>query len=199
MIAGLLLFPGAGSDAAHPSLIAVERAVQPLAVARVDFPYRLAGRRIPDRAPVLVRAIHAAVDDVCRRWSCDPENLVIGGRSMGGRMCSMAVAGFDGDDRVTQPASPALRVGGLVCIGYPLHPPRQPQKLRVVHLPHIAAPSLFISGTRDDFATPDELRRHLAQVPAAVQVRWVDGGRHDLRGSDDVVAGFVADWISTLK
>lgn len=118
---------------------------------------------------------------------------------MGGRMCSMAVAGFDGDERAEQPAAAALRVAGLVCIGYPLHPPRQPQRLRVAHLPHVRAPSLFVSGTRDDFATPDELRHHLAVVPAAVQVQLVDGGRHDLRGSDDVVARIVAEWISSLQ
>lgn len=199
MIAGLLLFPGAGSDAAHSSLMAIERAVQPLPVARIDFPYRLAGRRTPDRAPVLVRAVREAVDDACRRWSCEPGHLVIGGRSMGGRMCSMVVAGFDGNERVAQPSFPGLRVAGLVCVGYPLHPPRQPQKLRVAHLPHLVVPSLFVSGTRDEFATPDELRHHLAPVSAPVQVQLVEGGRHDLRGRDDVVAEVVADWIRSLN
>lgn len=118
---------------------------------------------------------------------------------MGGRMCSLVVAGFDGNDRVPQPAVAGLRVAGLVCIGYPLHPPRQPGKLRVAHLPHIAVPSLFVSGTRDEFASPDELRRHTAKLPATVQIELVEGGRHDLRGHDDAVAGMVATWVQGLN
>ena len=166
---------------------------------RVDFAYRRLGRKLPDRAPVLIRAVREAVDDACRAWSCAPTQIVIGGRSMGGRMCSMAVAGFDGNDRsegASQPADAPLQVGGLVCISYPLHPPKQPAKLRIAHLPQVRVPSLFVSGTRDEFATPAELGEHLAVVPVAPIVRWVEGARHDLRGHDDHVAGIVASVVA---
>ena len=198
-IQGVVLFPGAGSSADHPSLVAIATALAPLPVIRVDFAYRRLGRKIPDRAPVLIRAVREAIDDACRAWSCAPTQLVIGGRSMGGRMCSMAVAGFDGDDRkngASQPADVPLQVGGLVCISYPLHPPKQPAKLRIAHLPQVRVPSLFVSGTRDEFATPAELGEHLAVVPVAPIVRWVEGARHDLRGHDDHVAGIVASVVA---
>jgi predicted alpha/beta-hydrolase family hydrolase len=199
MIRGVVMFPGAGSSADHASLVAIESVLSPLAVARVDFLYRRAGKKLPDRAPVLVRAVRDAVADACQRWSCAPSDVVIGGRSMGGRMCSLAVAGFDGDDRNAQPAAEPLAVAGLVCIAYPLHPPKQPMKLRTAHLPHVAAPSLFVSGTRDEFASTDELTSHLAVMPRAPEVHFVDGARHDLRGKDDAVARLVAEWVRGLR
>lgn len=166
---------------------------------RVDFPYRRAGRRAPDRAPVLVRAVRDAVAEACRQWTCTPAELVIGGRSMGGRMCSLAVAGFDGNDRATQPADEPLRVAGLVCVSYPLHPPAQPQKLRTAHFARLTVPSLFVSGTKDDFGTPEEIRHHLAVLPTEPDLHFVESGRHDLRGKDAVVAGLVAAWLRGLR
>lgn len=198
-VRGLVLFPGAGSSADHSSLLAIESALTPLPVMRVDFPYRLAGRRAPDRAPVLVRAVRDAVQLACERWSCTSDELVIGGRSMGGRMCSMAAAGFDGNGRSPQPAEEPLGVAAVVCVSYPLHPPRQPATLRVEHLPHMNVPSLFVSGTRDEFATPEELQMHLAVMPLAPEVHFIDGGRHDLRGKDDAVATIVARWLLHLS
>jgi len=194
-----VLFPGAGSSADHSSLVEIERVLHPLPVMRVDFPYRRAGRRAPDRAPVLVRAVRDAVAEACRQWTCTPADLVIGGRSMGGRMCSLAVAGFDGNDRATQPADEPLRVAGLVCVSYPLHPPAQPQKLRTAHFARLTVPSLFVSGTKDDFGTPEEIRHHLAVLPTEPDLHFVEGGRHDLRGKDAVVAGLVAAWLRGLR
>lgn len=194
-----MLFPGAGSSADHSSLVEIERVLHPLPVMRVDFPYRRAGRRAPDRAPMLVRAVRDAVAEACRQWTCTPAELVIGGRSMGGRMCSLAVVGFDGNDRATQPADEPLRVAGLVCVSYPLHPPAQPQKLRTAHFARLAVPSLFVSGTKDDFGTPEEIRHHLAVLPTEPDLHFVEGGRHDLRGKDAVVAGLVAAWLRGLR
>lgn len=194
-IRGVLLFPGAGSGADHPALVALEQQLAPLPVLRVDFAYRRAGRRLPDRAPVLISEVHAAVRAACEQWACTPIELVIGGRSMGGRMCAMAVAGFDGNEHVAQPAQPPLRVGGLICISYPLHPPKQPAKLRIAHLPYVRVPALFVSGTRDEFATPAELGFHLQVMPIVPDVQWVDGARHDLRGHDATVAALVARWL----
>ena len=166
---------------------------------RIDFPYRRSGRKLPDRAPVLVQAVHDAVREACDRWSCQPHDLVIGGRSMGGRMCSLAVAGFDGSNRTDQPIAPPLGVAGLVCVAYPLHPPKQPEKLRIAHLPEVRVPSLFVSGSRDEFATPDELVTHLAAVPVAPTLRMIEGARHDLRGKDAEVATIVAGWVHGLE
>ena len=193
------MFPGAGSSADHSSLVEMQRVLHPLPVMRVDFPYRRAGRRAPDRAPVLVRAVHDAVTEACKQWSCSPADLVIGGRSMGGRMCSMAVAGFDGNDRATQPALEPLGVAGLVCVSYPLHPPAQPQKLRTAHFSGIVVPSLFVSGTKDEFGSPDELRHHLAVLPTKPEMQFIEGGRHDLRGKDAQVAELLAAWVQGLR
>jgi predicted alpha/beta-hydrolase family hydrolase len=189
----LLLFPGAGSSASNPSLVAIEQAVAPLPVARADFPYRLAGRKAPDRAPVLLASVreHAAalVADAHVRAS----RLVLGGRSMGGRMCSMAVAGgTPGDD------GPPLPARALVLISYPLHPPGQPTKLRVEHLPRLDLPVLFIQGTRDPFGGPDELPEWTATIPGPVTTHWIENKGHDLKGADATIAQVVAGWLREL-
>ena len=95
--AAVLLTPGAGSDRHHPALVAIEAALAPLPVERLDFPYRRAGRRAPDRAPKLVAAVVEAAQVLTRKAGVAPERLVLGGRSMGGRMCSMAVASSNSD------------------------------------------------------------------------------------------------------
>ena len=185
--AGLLLTPGAGTGADHPGLLAIEGAVHrslpSVAVVRQDFPYRLAGRRAPDRAPVLVDAVRAAVAKLRATLPADAP-IVIGGRSMGGRMCSMAIA--EGET-----------VDGLVCLSYPLHPPGKPEKLRVEHLGSIAIPALFVSGTRDTFATPDELRHHLASLTGPLTLEFLEGVGHDLKRSESRVADLVVAWLAT--
>lgn len=184
----LLLYPGAGSDSNQPSLVAIERALAPVRCVRADFPYRKAGRKAPDRAEVLM----ASIRDVLAELPAD-EPLVMGGRSMGGRMCSMVAAGVDG-----LPAPPNLR--GLVLISYPLHPPGRPEKLRVDHLPSIRVPTLFISGTNDAFGKPDELTRWTATMPAKAKVEhlWLEGKGHDLRGCDTRVAEAVTAFVARV-
>lgn len=185
-VAGVLLFPGAGSSAAHPSLVEIERALAPLPVARCDFPYRREGRRFPDRADVLVRCVVEEAAAFADRLGCGTESIVVGGRSMGGRMCSMAVA--DG-----------LAVAGLACVAYPLHPPKHPDRLRTEHLPSVAVPSLFVSGTRDEFGSPDELRAATALPAVRPDLHLLDGARHDLRGRDAEVAAVIAEWVVGLR
>lgn len=179
----VLLFPGAGSSADHASLVAIERALAPTPVARVDFPYRREGRRAPDRAPKLVACVVEEAAALARRTGVDPARVALGGRSMGGRMCSLAVA--DG-----------LPAAALVLIAYPLHPPGKPDRLRVDHFPRLTVPCLFISGTRDPFGAPEELEAHTAAIPGPVTHVWLDGGRHDLKGQDDVLAATVHDWLA---
>ncbi|MBW3573877.1 MAG: dienelactone hydrolase [Actinobacteria bacterium] len=181
----MLLTPGAGSDRSHPALVAIEAAAAPMPVERVDFPYRREGRRAPDRAPKLVAAVVEAATALAERIGAPPDALVLGGRSMGGRICSMAVA-------------EGLPAAGLVLIGYPLHPPGRPDRLRTAHLPALATPCLFVSGTRDPFATPGELEEATASVPGPVTHVWVEGGGHTLKGSDRQVASTVVTWVRAL-
>ena len=185
----LLLFPGAGSSSDHSSLIAIERAVAPGVCRRADFAYRLAGRRAPDRSPVLLQTVAveaAALTAPAASQSGGPAALVLGGRSMGGRMCSMAVA------------EGLVAAAGLILISYPLHPPGKPDKLRVEHLPRLQVPCLFIHGTNDPFGTPDELTSFTATIPGQVSHVWIERGRHDLKGADDLIAAAVVEWLETL-
>jgi predicted alpha/beta-hydrolase family hydrolase len=180
---GLALFPGAGSASTHSALLAIEAHLPEATVGRFDFPYRKAGKKFPDKADVLVRCVVEEVTALAALIGCATTDIVIGGRSMGGRMCSMAIA-------------EGLAVAGLVCIGYPLHPPKKPEQLRVAHLPRVKVPSLFVSATNDEFATPDELRRELLAMPVAPRIEFIDGGRHELKGKDDEVARLVVDWMN---
>ncbi len=165
--------------------MAIEDALEPegVPVARVDFPYRLAGRRSPDRPPVLLASVGEAAVTAAARWSVAPERIAFGGRSLGGRMCSMAVA--DG-----------LAASALVLISYPLHPPGKPEQLRTAHLSTIDVPCLFISGTRDAFGTPEELETATAAIPGPVHHVWIPSGDHGLRRHDAVVAEYVHQWLS---
>ena len=181
----LLLFPGAGSSSTHSSLLAIEAAVAPMPVVRADFPYRKAGRKAPDRPPVLLQAVR---DEAAPLLASKRDTLVLGGRSMGGRICSLAV----GDEE-----SP-LRARGLVLICYPLHPPGKPERLRVEHFPRLTVPCLFISGTKDTFGTPAELTEWTATIPGPVTHEWMDGKGHDLKGCDTKIAAIVAAWIAAL-
>ncbi|MEA3185268.1 MAG: uncharacterized protein QOC57_430 [Ilumatobacteraceae bacterium] len=178
----LLLFPGAGSSRTHSSLVAIEQAVAPMLCRRADFPYRIAGRKAPDRAPVLLQTVRDEAAPLLEG------GLVLGGRSMGGRMCSMVVG--DAED--------PLPARGLVLISYPLHPPGKPDSLRVEHLPRLSVPCLFIHGTRDPFGSPQELQQWTATIPGAVTHRWIEGRGHDLKGADTSVAETVAEWIAAL-
>jgi len=184
-VAGALLFPGAGTSADHPSLVALAEALAPLPVRRADFPYRRAGRRVPDRAGVLVQCVRDEAEAFAASLGTDPARLVLGGRSMGGRMCSMAVA--DG-----------LPAAGLVLVAYPLHPPGKPGQLRVEHFGRLDVPCLFVSGARDPFGSPEELTAWAATIGGPVTHAWVDGAGHELKGAEGQVADAVRSWLGAL-
>ena len=188
-VRGVVLFPGAGSSASHASLVSLEEALSPLPVLRVDFPYRKAGKSFPDKTPVLVECVKNEVRAFAESLGVTSEALVIGGRSMGGRMCSMANA--DEND--------PLLVAGLVLMSYPLHPPKKPENLRIEHLPRIASPVLAISGTKDNFGTPDELREAFTVVQTPVTWNFLENARHELQRKDDEIGAIVRDWISRLQ
>jgi len=181
----VMLYPGAGSSRDHSSLVAIEQRLgRSAAVERIDFPYRREGRRAPDRAPKLMASIRHDLAGFSRRQG----PIVMGGRSMGGRMTSMVAADVDGGGAVA-------RLAGLVLICYPLHPPGKPENLRVEHLADISVPCLFISGTNDPFGSPDELTAWTSTMQAPVEHVWIDGGRHDLKGADAAIADAVAEFV----
>ena len=188
MVRGVVLFPGAGSGRDHAALVAIENELSPLPVLRVDFPYRKAGKKFPDKAPVLVQCVKDEVRAFATIIGCETSELVIGGRSMGGRMCTMASSDIED----------ALGVAGVVCIGYPLHPPKKPEQLRVEHLPRLGVKALFISGTRDEFGTPEELASAFVLLPSPPTVQSIEGGRHELKGHNERVATLLKDWLRTV-
>jgi len=185
-VRGLLLFPGAGAGRDAPALVALDRTLSDeMAVVRADFPYRREGRRAPDRAPKLITCVREEAALLADRAGIDPATVALGGRSMGGRMCSLAVA-------------EGLPAAALVLIACPLHPPGKPERLRVEHFADIDVPCLFVSGTRDPFGTPDEFAAHTGTIAGPVTHVWIEGGRHDLKGTDAEVAGTVRDWLRGL-
>ena len=184
---GLLLAPGAGGDPDHHTLVATEQALAPLPVRRVGWPYRGEGRRgPPPRAERLVPHIREQAATMCEDLDISPEGLVLGGRSMGGRVCSLAVA-------------EGLPAAGLVLLSYPLHPPRRPQNLRVAHFGRLEVPCLFVSGDRDPFGAPEELETHTAAIPGDVSHIWLAGCGHDTPlARDPEVTAAVRQWLAGL-
>ncbi len=162
----ILLGHGAGApmDSASMNAAALALASAGLRVARFEFAYMAgrrtaAGRKPPPRAETLIPEYRAAVVDLRARGP-----LVIGGKSMGGRVASMLA-----DDLYA-----SHDIVGLLCLGYPFHPPGKPQQLRTKHLEHIRTPTLIVQGTRDRFGGPDDIR-HAAP---GIAVHAGDGGDH---------------------
>ena len=198
----VLLAHGAGSDRSAPALVAVADALEAKGIPslRFDFPYRSAGRKAPDRPPVLLAAVREAAAELSRQTGLPPERLVLGGRSMGGRYCSMAVG--DADDPL-----PAL---GLLLLGYPLHPAGKPDNLRVEHFSRLKIPVLFLSGDRDALAGKADLEHWAETIPGPVDLHWLAGGDHgfrvpkslDGRGESATlaeVADVSASWVAGLS
>lgn len=182
--AGLVLAPGASAGKDQAALVAIDDSLSAngIAVERMDFPYRIAGRRAPDRPEVLVKALTDVAVDLAGRIGASQNGIALGGRSMGGRMASVAVAG-------------GLPAAALVLVSYPLHPPGHPEKSRTEHLSRLKLPCLFISGTRDAFGSPEELEAATALIPGTVTHVWIDRGDHGLRRRDEAVAQAVAAWL----
>jgi len=196
----VLLAHGAGSDMQGLALRVVADALADAGIPSLRFnhPYRTAGRNAPDRPKVLDAATREAAAELAKRAKLPPERLVLGGRSMGGRYCSMVVAAAD--DPV-----PAL---GLLMLSYPLHAAGKPENPRTEHFPGIGVPVLFVSGTRDSLAGREALMKAARAIKGTVSFHWIDTADHGYRPlkasgrtTDDVleeVAAASVDWVAGL-
>ena len=181
----LLLTPGAGGDSSHRLLVALQEQLD-LPVWRMDFPYRKEGRRFPDRAPKLIDALLAEVELASETLGVDPETMAFGGRSMGGRICSMAMA-------------QGMGAVGLVALSYPLHPVGKPERLRVEHFGDLSVPTLFVNGDRDPFGTPDEVAAHIGAIAGPVTVHWLEGQGHNPKPQcDPEIIAVVSQFLASL-
>lgn len=186
----LVLAHGAGAGQKHPFMTTAARelAARGIDVATFDFPYMAQRRGAPDRPPVLEQAFREAIASA-REWS-RASRLVIGGKSMGGRIAThLGAQGVEG-------------LAGIVALGYPLHPPGKPDRPRTEHLPSIRVPVLIVQGERDTFGTPDELQPVIETMPARVTLHVVAGGDHSLavrRRTPPEIYDVVRDWIETLE
>jgi predicted alpha/beta-hydrolase family hydrolase len=170
--ASIILAHGAGAPQKHRWMVSVAKALSDrgIDVVTFNFLYAEAGKRAPDRPPVLEATWRAVVAAVRERRGHAAARLFIGGKSMGGRIATQVAAG-------SEPVGP---LAGLVLLGYPLHPPGKPAQLRSAHLPHVQAPMLFVQGERDTFGTPDELGPIVRRLSAGSRLFVVEGGDHSL-------------------
>ena len=154
-----------------------------------DFEYMEAKRRVPDPQPKLQARYRSVIEEVADQYR--PEQIIIGGKSMGGRVASYIAAEM-------------RQVSALVFLGYPLHPPGKSDQLRDEHLYKIAKPMLFISGTRDAFAEKDLLEPIVRKIGNNVELVWIEGGDHSLkRKKGDVESlstalGAIVNWIKRI-
>lgn len=198
--AGLVLAHGAGAGQQSRFMIEAGQALaaRGITTATFDFPYIAAGRKVPDKAPVLEAAWRAAIAAARTHQAFDGRPLFIGGKSMGGRIASHVAAQDQGQ----------TKLHGLVFLGYPLHPPGRPEQRRDKHLPSIKEPMLFVQGTRDLFGTAAEIRALLPGLNPRCSLFEVSDGDHSfkvrvklagkkqdavLAGIFDAVAAFVLE------
>lgn len=175
----LVLTHGAGANCQSKLLVSLsgEFAAAGYVVLRCDLPFRQTRRFGPPHPASAVEdreGIKRALDLLRQKT---PGRMFVGGHSYGGRQASMLIA--DQPDLVV----------GLLLLSYPLHPPRKPEQLRTAHFSKLARPALFVHGTRDPFASPEELRSALQLIPAPHAILEVEGAGHELlskKGSDDL-------------
>ena len=174
---GLVLAPGASATRDHSALVAIDRAVSEdgVSVVRIDLPRS-------GKAERMVGVVEAAASQLAEQ----ADRVFLGGRSLGGRVGSLAAAG-------------GWPAAGLVLVSYPLHPPGKPEQMRTAHFPSLTMPCLFVSGTRDAFGTPDELEAATAAIPGQVTHVWIERGDHGLRGRDEPVAAAVREWLQAQR
>jgi len=167
----LILGHGAGAGQTSDFIMSFASGLTARGVDMVtfNFLYREQGRRIPDPNDKLEACYRAVIEAVREQMNSGRDALAIGGKSMGGRIASQVAAAGIGD------------LAGLVFLGYPLHPPGRPDRLRAKHLSDIKAPMLFVQGSRDTFGTPDELRPIVTPLEPPADAYVVEGGDHSFK------------------
>ncbi len=199
--AALILGHGAGAGQHSAFMVEFSTALshRGLDVITFNFLYTEQKRHMPDRAPVLEDCYRAVIETTRANVESARRSLFIGGKSMGGRMATHVAAQDAG-----------LPVAGLVLLGYPLHPPGQPQKLRDAHLPSVKRPMLFVQGARDTFGTPEELAPILARLSPTPTLHVIAGGDHSFKvgkskkdpgrqaGVDSDIQHRIAAWIAAI-
>ena len=160
---------GANQQSGFMRMFASGLAARGLDTLTFNFLYTERGRRIPDPKAKLESCYRAVIEAARGHEKLKTNRLVIGGKSMGGRIGSQVAAAGAGD------------IAALVFFGYPLHPPGRPDKLRDEHLKNIHAPMLFVQGSRDAFGTPDELRAVIKKFRLAATLYQVEGGDHSFK------------------
>ena len=184
----ILLAHGAGSPMDSASLNAATTALATagLRVARFEFGYMASrrssfGRKPPPRAETLKSEYIAAIDALSPMGE-----LVIGGKSMGGRVASM----------VADQLHASSRIAGLLCLGYPFHPLGKPDQLRTAHLVEMQTPTLIVQGTRDPFGTREEVATYA--LSKAIEITWLEDGDHELKPRKAVSGVTAAHHLSTM-
>ena len=174
----ILLGHGAGANqlSGFMQLFARGLAERGLDAMTFNFIYTEKGKGVPDAKAKLETCFRAVIQTALKHKSLKGNRLVIGGKSMGGRIASQvaAAACSEGD-------ALGKEIAGLVFLGYPLHPPGNPAKLRVEHLPEIKMPMLFVQGTRDSLGTTDEIRPIIKKLRLPAEVFVIEGGDHSFK------------------
>jgi predicted alpha/beta-hydrolase family hydrolase len=188
----VLLAHGAGGPMDSPAMTGAAKALTDsgFRVARFEFEYMAnrrgsATRKPPPRAEKLGPEYLAAIDTL-RATEPLKGPLIIGGKSMGGRIASM----------IADDLHAAGRIAGLLCLGYPFHPPGRPEQLRTAHLTKMKTPALIVQGTRDPFGTRAEVATYT--LSKAIEILWLEDGDHDLKPRKRVSGFSAADHLRSL-
>jgi predicted alpha/beta-hydrolase family hydrolase len=174
----ILLGHGAGANqlSGFMTLFANGLADRGLDAMTYNFIYTEKGRGAPDPKAKLELCVRAVIDSALNNRTLKDNKLVIGGKSMGGRIASQVAA-----DACEKKETMAEQISGLVFLGYPLHPPGNPSKLRVDHLPSIKMPMLFVQGTRDSLGTVDEIQPFIKKLKLPATIYVIEGGDHSFK------------------
>jgi uncharacterized protein len=174
----MVLGHGAGADqlSSFMVLFANGLASRGVDVLTFNFVYKEQGRGVPDQKAKLESCYRAVIEAALKQRKLKNNRLVIGGKSMGGRIASQVAAAAS-----EEKGELADSISGLVFLGYPLHPPGNPAKLRVEHLQSIRMPMLFVQGTRDSLGTPDEIRPFIKKLSLPAQLYSIEGGDHSFK------------------
>lgn len=177
----LLLGHGAGANQTSPfmKLFASGLAARGMDAMTFNFLYMEQGRGAPDPNPKLEYCYRAVINAASRQKKLKGNRIVVGGKSMGGRIASQVAA--KANDAALPGSSALSPISGLVLLGYPLHPPGKPEQLRDQHLKDISAPMLIVQGSRDAFGTGDEIRAVVKRLKLPATLHMVEGGDHSFK------------------